>query len=852
MMDMRIIQIKTRLKEIQTEKEKLLKELREIEKGGTHQSKPLSKTLLIGSKIRDCTVETENEKIKLFKELFVCREDVFPKLWENKNKGTKGYSPACLNEWVKRVCGKPKVKCSECPNRSFIKVDKNIIRAHLQGKITIGTYTIKEDDTCIFLAADFDNKGWSEDAMSYAEAGRDMGIPVYLERSRSGNGAHAWIFFSQKVKAKNAREMGAIILAKAQLIRHEISLNSYDRFFPNQDFLPKGGFGNLIVLPLQRLPRNIENTVFLDDNLEPVEDQWELLSNVLRISENDVKELIEKNVNFNPTSAFYYPDATADAQSLIAVRNNNIAGCFTKASQDTKNNEKTVTATDVEVIFDSTVKINIDNMPSKLITALKRTATFANPEFFKLQKMRFSTWNTPKYIFCGELYREIDHRKNRQPNHEFSKVIDHRINYDPNHELSNSFKRTYLSLPRGNFELVKEILEKAGAQIRLTDRRTSGEKLKYRFHGSMNKDQKDAAAEIIKYDYGVLAAPTGSGKTVIACKLIAARKVNTLILVHRKGLMEQWKKALMQFLDVPQEEIGAIGGGKKAIKGKIDIAILQSLSPGGRIETIKDKYGQVIVDECHHIPAVSFETVLNQFSSKYFLGLTATPFRKDGHEPILYMQAGPIRREIKDKVDISIKRRLIIRETSFKIPDTASAKPSIHEIWSYLTEDENRLRLIAHDILDCLKEQRHSLILSERKEYLYKLSKALKNTASGFKYIDFIFTGEVGKRKRNEYLNKIQACIEDKTPFCIFSTGSLSGEGFDLPILDTLFLTMPIAFKGRVIQYAGRLHRKYTSKKEVRIYDYMDKSSGLTISMFKKRLTAYKKMRYELKAQAGS
>ncbi len=283
----RISDIEKRLGEIAAEEYFLTKELDRL-KG----SSVASQKKYYGKRISDTRPDTKEEKISLFSALFACRTDVFPKFWENIGKGTKGYSPECKNEWVGRVCSKPKIKCSECPNRLFSVLDDDVTRAHLEGKITIGTYTIRPDDTCIFLAADFDKQSWQEDVLEYKKAAGKLSVPVYLERSRSGNGAHAWLFFLEAVPARNARALGAAILARASLNRHSISLESYDRFFPNQDFMPKGGFGNLIALPLQKQPRNSGNTVFVTDEFGPIEDQWKLLSEIYRLSADDVSELI--------------------------------------------------------------------------------------------------------------------------------------------------------------------------------------------------------------------------------------------------------------------------------------------------------------------------------------------------------------------------------------------------------------------------------------------------------------------------------------------------------------------------------------------------------------------------------
>ena len=463
----------------------------------------------------------------------------------------------------------------------------------------------------------------------------------------------------------------------------------------------------------------------------------------------------------------------------------------------------------VEIQISSKVIINIDGMPSKLITALKRIATFANPKFFELQRLRFSTWKTPKYIFCGEVAA--------------GKLI----------------------LPKGTLEKVQETLINAGSDISILDRRSIKKYLELSFSGVLKEEQEVAVSEISKYDFGVLVAPTGFGKTIVACKIISQRKVPTLILVHRKQLVKQWKNQIASFLSIQEGEIGIISGGKKKASGKIDIATYQTLSKMKSLADLTNVYAQIIIDECHRIPAVSFEAVVNEFPIKYCLGLTATPFRKDGHQPILYMQCGPIRYEVKEKALHEARRRVIVKATSFRMPPEFDPQPPIHEIWNCLVEDEDRLQLIVDDVFSSLEEKRRVLVLSERKNHLYDISDGLEKLMRGFRCTKHVLTGDLSKKKMEQVFSEIEDSISEEKAFCILSTGSLIGEGFDLPELDTLVLAMPISFKGRLIQYAGRIHREHRMKREVIIHDYVD-TQALTISMFKKRVKTYKKMRYSI------
>ncbi len=785
-------EILKRLDEIEEEKSVLLKEL------SSFQDAKEKSDSLIGTMVSKSPPDTPDAKIDLFIKMFRCREDVYPKLWENKRKGIKGYSPACKNEWVAGLCNKPKVKCAECNNRNFLRVDQDTIRSHLEGKITIGTYAIKENDTCIFLAADFDKKSWQEDVLEYKNSAAKMGIDVAIEKSRSGDGAHAWIFFSEDVPAYLARQLGTVIVSYASSNKYSMSLDSYDRFFPSQDSLPSRGFGNLIALPLQKKMREAGNTEFLDDNLFSYNDQWKYLSERKRLSKNDVRNILEDFLPESDNIDLYLSNEydISEAERQLYPLSDNIVPDSYKA--------------EIKIVYKSKLQIELTSIPTKLISALKRTATFANPRFFELQRMRFSTYRTPRYICCAEI------------------------------------GNNYMLLPRGTLDACQELALKVGAIINIDDKRLHLGKIDLHFNGSLTEDQNSAVNDIVEHENGILVAPPGIGKTVMGCAVIAKRRVPTLILVHRKQLVDQWKSHLVEFLNIEDKKIGIIGGGRKKKSGIVDIAMLQTLSRMENVVEILSKYEQVIIDECHHIPAVSFEAVLNESSARYFLGLTATPYRKDGHQSIIHMQCGPIRHEIKEAYGQNLSKKVIVRETSFSMPPDSGAQPPIHEVWNELTTDRNRLNQIALDIKKVLKDNRFPLILSERKEHISLLSNEIRNVTGDIKAKEFILVGDMGKKARKKVLEDIEISLNNSTKPYILSTGSLVGEGFDLPQLDTLFLAMPFSFKGRMIQYAGRLHREFNGKEGVIIYDYLDISSGLTISMFKKRISAYKQMGYEI------
>lgn len=789
----RIEEIESRLRELRQEEKCLLSELTEAT--AAEAEKPIGP---LGTPARATTPLTPVEKIALFEELFACRKEVFPKLWENSKTGKKGYSPACNNEWRSGVCEKPKVKCSECPNQAFPPLDSSAVRRHLEGIETIGTYAIRDDETSVFLAADFDGSSWKEDAIAFRSAASELGISVAVERSRSGEGAHAWILFMEPIRARSARQLGTAVMARASSKRHALSLRSYDRFFPNQDCLPKGGFGNLIALPLQKRPRENGNTVFLDEHLVPIADQWKYMASIPRLSANEVQGVLDRVLD---TTFSLELVPTEDAE---VVRTEKILDSGSRKVQPGCYPEQ------VEIHLGSQLRINLKGLPSTLIAAFKRTATFANPVFFEKQRLRFSTWNTPRFIFCGELEGDT------------------------------------LLLPRGTLDRCLDDLKLAGSQVVVRDERPRHRKLALSFHGELSPDQAKAVKSLLPHDSGVLVAPPGAGKTVMACAIIAKRRLPTLILSHRMPILEQWRKQLARFLEIPEKEIGVVGRAKKKITGKLDLGMLQTVTKLEEAEEILGAYAQIIIDECHHIPAVSFEAVLKKIPAQFVLGLTATPFRKDGHQAIIHMQCGPIRHEMKSVGTGALNKVVIVRETGWRVPENLGPQPPIHQVWAHLVEDRNRLSLLAEDIRKMCHEGRFPLVISDRKQHLDSIRETVHSLDGGKELKSYIMVGGLGKKARAKILTELEESVKNGLPVFLLTTGSFIGEGFDLPALDTLILAMPVSFRGRMIQYAGRLHRPNTGKDEVRIYDYVDTSSALTMSMFRKRMAAYRKMGYKV------
>ena len=740
---------------------------------------------------------TPDEKIKLFRQLFRGRDDVYPKLWVNNKTGKKGYSPACTKEWVRDACEKPRVKCGECTNQAFELITNDVIRDHLQGRYTIGIYPMLDDDTCWFLAADFDKQEWQEDVTAFTETCRYFDIPYAIEKSRSGNGAHVWIFFTNPVLASCARKMGTFLITETMVRRHQLSMSSYDRLFPNQDTLPKGGFGNLIALPLQYHPRKAGNTIFLDDDLTPLPDQWLFLSNIERISIADIEKItIDTNTHAGILDAETTIPAEKSATPWIKS--------YPLKQESVINNE--VVPKQIHVVLCQRLFIEINNLSSPLINQIKRLAIFQNPEFYKKQSLRLSTAITPRIISCVETHKD------------------------------------HVSLPRGCLNEVESLLKQCGSQLDLEDLRNSGKALNISFHGKLSKNQKQAARAALKHDTGVIVAPPGFGKTVLGTYLIAKRNCNTLVLVHRQPLLEQWISQISIFLDIDAKSIGQIGGGKRKPTGTVDVAMIQSLTTKKSVDDIITNYGQVIIDECHHLPALSFERLLSEVTARYVVGLTATPQRRDGLHPIMHMQIGPVRVKASSQkltAEQGFRHILVIHETKFSLPGQ-SDDISIQELYSQLAENEERNDLIVNDVLLAIEEGRSPILLTERKDHLDYLYNRLKNFVRHI----VVLKGGRSTKERREAQDQLEAIPPDEERI-LLATGRYIGEGFDDARLDTLFLTLPVSWKGTLVQYAGRLHRSHPGKKEVRIIDYVDNEVPMLATMFDKRSRGYRAMGYK-------
>lgn len=753
------------------------------------------------------------EKVELFRNLFKGREDVFARRWYSKNSGKSGYQPVCLNEWNRQLCDKRKYKCAECPNRQFKQLGYEDVYKHLEGKDAdgcdvIGVYVILENNKCKFLCADFDDKscehGYQNDVLAYASVCKKWKIPCSIERSRSGNGAHVWIFFENPLDAAKARKLGNTILTQAMEHNGRITFKSYDRFFPNQDRLPHGGLGNLVALPLQGRARKMANSLFVNEAFAPYEDQWTYLLGVKKISETVVDELL---VKYGTLSEFGELSTTSEEKPWNTPPSHDI----------TKNDFPQK----VCIIKSNMLYIPLKGISGKTLNYLKRIASFKNPEFYARQGMRLSTYNVPRIISCADILDE------------------------------------YVALPRGCEDVVADLLDRYEVPYCIEDKTQCSLSIQVRFKGELRKEQKEAVKSLAAHKNGVLNGTTAFGKTVTAIGLIAEHKINTLILVHTKTLLDQWKSRLEEFLDIDCKEVdtshkrgrkkafspfGTLDSKGNSLHGMADVALMQSCFEEDSIKPFVRDYGMVIVDECHHVSAINFEKILKFVNASYVYGLTATPIRKDGHQPIIFMQCGPIRYSADVKMQIALQtfeRLLVPRFTSYR--ELTEDKRMYSQTIQGMSNDERRNTLIIEDVRKALDEGRSPIALTSLTSHVELLAKLL---APYCKNIITLVGLESTKEKRSK-MERLQN-ISAVEPLVIIATGRYVGEGFDYPRLDTLFLALPVSWKGIVAQYAGRLHREYPGKKDVRIFDYIDVHVPLCDKMYRRRLKGYAAIGYGL------
>ena len=740
------------------------------------------------------------EKISLFRSLFVGRADVYATRWTSKKTGKSGWSPAVRGGYY----------TDAVTDADLLPLMDQVIERHLLGTraaggdLHAGLYPMLSDDSCRLLVCDFDDGNWKADAAAYAEACSAQGVGAAIEISRSGEGAHVWIFFAEPTSAHTARSLGASLLRDAMTIQGTMSLSSYDRFFPAQDLLPQRSsgrmrLGNLIALPLQGTCRRHGTTVFVDPaSWIPFEDQFAFLSTITPLSFDDVAAL---------TSALR-PVQTGPLDSMARFRR------YSPASSVTVRESTAALAlsapTSITIELTSVLSMPIAGLSSGLIAELKHTASLPNPEFYRRQAQRFSTFGTPRFVYCFE------------------------------HD------ETVLRLPRGLLDSVHRIMKAARIRINVISKLPEPVSIDVRFRGELKADQREALAVLDRHDTGVLVAPPGSGKTVVACALIAERSVRTAIVVNRAELVSQWRERLTQFLDIDPKQIGQLGSGRRKRTLIIDIVMLQSITHRNADPTILNDYGLIVVDECHSLGAAATEAAVRQVAVKQWLGLTATPYRADQMDDIITMQCGPVRHTMEDATPFD--KELVVHETGFQSDELGADGPSIQAIYSELASDDERNRVIARDVIAAYREGRNCLILSNRVGHVERLAELLRTDEVAV----FVLHGRLRPKERQTVRAEL-AAWESSTPFVLVAIDKIAGEGFDLPSLDTLFLAVPMAFKGRIVQQLGRITRLTRQGSSAsRVHDYRDAEVPSLERMFRKRQRVMAKLGFTPQARQST
>ena len=791
-----------------------------------------------GARILPVTITKQH--IQYYYHLFKGRNDVYSKRSGkvNKKTGKHGYYTQCWNFWKDGICPKKnhsQFNCGECQNQKYKELTGQVLYEHLIGaredaSDVIGLYPMFPDETVNFLVFDFDchddkiggddganlESDWMTEVNAFRKICEINEVPVLVERSRSGKGAHVWIFFEKPILASVARRFGTALLSNGAESVNMKNFKYYDRMLPAQDHIPlntktgKPGLGNLVALPLQGQALKLGNSAFIDENWNAYPNQWECLKEVKKLFLETVEERIKE----------------WSAEGILGVLSNEFEA-DTEGANDTKPWEKTKyslhkedVSSVAEIVIADKVYVGTKDMKPRMQNALRRMAAFSNPDFYKKAAMGLSTKGIPRIVFCG---------------------------YD---------EAGYICIPRALLDSVIDRFNEVGISFTLTDNRCSGTPLDVSFNGTLYEEQMRAAKAILEHDNGILAATTSFGKTVVGAYMIAQRKTNTLILVHNTEIQKNWIEDLNKFLDVNAELpeyktktgrvkkrkniIGKLHAGHNSMTGIIDVAIFSSLGKGKEINPMLEQYGMVIMDECHHGAAQTVEDIVGSAKAKYVYGLTATPKREDGLEKKVFMQFGPIRfrytakeRAEKQGIDHFVYPRFtrLVSTSNLKVTEANRA----------VIECESRNEQIISDVVNCIQNGRTPLVLTKYKEHAELLYQRLQGKADHV----YLLQGG-GSRKAKDEMRIQMRAVPDAESIVLVAIDKYIGEGFNFPRLDTMMLTMPAAAEGNIEQFAGRLHRDYDTKTEVIIYDYVDSHIRVLEKMYHKRLRTYKKIGYEI------
>jgi len=776
-------------------------------------------------------VEITRNHARQFFSYFWGRLDVYSKRSQNKTTGKAGYYPQCDNFWRRDICPKAsglKTKCKDCNNRCWTKLEGTQIENHLRGikedsSDVIGIYPLFPDGTCRFLVFDFDNhdKGaesqdyanaddsWIDEVNALREIGKQNDIPMLVERSRSGRGAHVWLFFNAPIQASLVRRFGFALLEKGAESVNMTSFRFYDRMLPAQDYLEDGELGNLIALPLQGQALKHGNSAFVDENWNAYPNQWEAFLKIPKLSADRLEELIRLwNVQTEEyDSKVIESDKTAKDKPWERNR---------------RFHAEDVHGT-LSIVFSNMIYVDSENLEPRIQNQIRRLAAFLNPVFFRNNAIGLSNYANSRYIYLGE---------------------------DDN---------GYICIPRGLIDNLVDRCKEAGISYTITDKRFAGSKIDASFVGELRENQSKAVQTMLLYDNGIMSAATAFGKTVVCSNLIAHKRVNTLILLESSALIEQWEKSLSTFLAIDAELpeyktktgrikkrrslVGVIQGAKDTSTGIVDIAMAGSLFKKGEPHPRLKEYGMILVDECHHSASETVSKVLREVSAKYVYGVTATPFRGDGLERVNEMLLGPVRYKYtaKEKAEEQGIDHLIVPRFTRIVSPHGRDKLHINEAYAIIRNNDMRNEQIAEDIKLCVESGRTPVVLTRFTDHADVLYGIVKDYAEHV----FLLTGNKSKKEQRELRSHMDA-VSAYESMILIATGQLIGEGFDYPRLDTLIMADPVAWKGVVEQYAGRLNRDYEGKQNVMIYDYIDANIPVFDNMYAKRLKAYKRIGYKL------